>query len=149
MKRTPLILLSAAAAAAFAIGGTALAAGGHDTAVLQGGSSPAATVTATAPSPSTTTASPTSAPVSRERAAGIALVHTGGGELIEAEPEMEHGRPAWSVKIVLSGVRHEVYIDRNTGQIIKAEQQPAGDDRGTDDRGTDDKGGDHHGGQRH
>ncbi|MFD8000321.1 PepSY domain-containing protein [Streptomyces mirabilis] len=87
-------------------------------------------------------------PVTSSRAAEIAVGHVGGGQVIEVEPEVEHGRTAWSVKILKSGSRHKVYVDRSNGQIMRAEQESAGDDHHRDARGgaTDDRGDDHHGG---
>ncbi|WBB72540.1 PepSY domain-containing protein [Micromonospora sp. WMMD1128] len=89
--------------------------------------------------------------VSRQRAAEVALARTGGGRVTEIEAETEHGRPAWSVKVVRDGWRHEVKVDRGTGAVLAAERlRPDADDRGgrddhsgRDDRGTDDRSDDH------
>ncbi|WFE38678.1 PepSY domain-containing protein [Micromonospora sp. WMMD998] len=76
--------------------------------------------------------------VSRQRAAEVALARTGGGRVTEIEAETEHGRPAWSVKVVRDGWRHEIKVDRGTGTVVEAERQRAeADDRGRDDRGDD------------
>ncbi|MFI5834955.1 PepSY domain-containing protein [Micromonospora sp. NPDC051300] len=91
--------------------------------------------------------------VSRQRAAEVALARIGGGRVSEIEAETEHGRPAWSVKVVRDGWRHEVKVDRGTGAVLEVERQRAGtddrggrDDSGRDDRaGSDDRGGDDHG----
>jgi uncharacterized membrane protein YkoI len=157
MKRTSLILLTAGAVTAAAITGTALASGSQGAVPARNASSLVATATPTVAATSAVTAGPTatgSAPVSHERAGEIALADVGGGRLIEIEQEVEHGRTAWSVKILKDGTRQKVYVDRATGRIMRTEQTPAGDDHGshhsgTDDRGTDDRGGDTHGRDHH
>ncbi|MEU2865867.1 PepSY domain-containing protein [Streptomyces mirabilis] len=150
MKRTSMIVLTAGALAV-TLTGTALAGGGsHDVPPSRNASS-VATATPTAP-PTTP-----SMPVSSSRAAEIAVGHIGGGQVIEVETEVEHGRTAWSVKILKSGSQHKVYVDRSNGRIMRAEQESAGPDRGgaTDDRrddhhgGSDDDGGDTHGRHHH
>nr|WTB31693.1 PepSY domain-containing protein [Streptomyces sp. NBC_00830] len=150
MKRTSMILLAAGALTAV-VTGTALAGGSHDATPTQSTSS-IATATHTPAPTSDVTPGPTTSPsssVSRERAGEIALAHVGGGKVIEVEPEVEHGRTVWSVKILKNGSRHKVYVDRSSGQIMRAEQVSAsGDDKGgttnTPTR-TDDHGGDNHG----
>ncbi|MFJ1601990.1 PepSY domain-containing protein [Streptomyces sp. NPDC088253] len=143
MKRTSMILLTAGALAV-TVTGTALAGGGSHDMIPSRNTSPVATATV---SPAILPTIPNTR-VSSSRAAEIAVGHVGGGQVIEVEPEVEHGRTAWSVKILKSGSRHTVYVDRSNGQIRRAEQEPAGDDRGRDDRGgaTDDRSDDHHGG---
>ncbi|MFC9842936.1 PepSY domain-containing protein [Streptomyces sp. NPDC060223] len=149
MKRTSMILLSAGALVA-AITGTALAGGNRDATPTQSTSS-APTVPGTStemPTPDATadvtvspTASATAGPtVSSGRAGEIALAHVGGGTITEIESEVEHGRTAWSVKILKNGSRYKVYVDRSNGEITRAEG--SSDDDGADDRNTgdDDKG---------
>jgi hypothetical protein len=153
MKRMSMILLSAGALVA-AITGTALA-GGNDDATPAQGTSSAPTATATVPGTSTETPTPvptadvTVSPtatasagpaVSSGRAGEIALAHVGGGTITEIESEVEHGRTAWSVKILKNGSRYKVYVDRSNGEITRAEGKS--DDDGADDRrsGDDDKG---------
>ncbi|MFI6338794.1 PepSY domain-containing protein [Streptomyces sp. NPDC050535] len=163
MKRTSVILLSAGALVA-AITGTALAGGNQDaTPTRSASSAPTATASGTAteiPTPSPTadvtadvTVSPTTpanaaASVSSGRAGEIALAHVGGGTITEIESEVEHGRTAWSVKILRNGSRYKVYVDRSNGQITRAERKS--DDDGPDDhhRGGDDdrSGSEDHGG---
>ncbi|MFF2124008.1 PepSY domain-containing protein [Streptomyces olivochromogenes] len=140
MKRTSMILLTAGALAV-TVTGTALAGSRSHDGLPSPNRSSVATATPTAP-PATP-----NMPVSSSRAAEIPVGHIGGGQVIEVEPEVEHGRTAWSVKILKSGSRHKVYVDRSNGRIMRAEQESAGDDH-HDDRGgaTDDHGDDHHGG---
>ncbi|MFF7926609.1 PepSY domain-containing protein [Streptomyces mirabilis] len=141
MKRTPMILVTAGALAV-TVTGTALAGGGsHDVPPSRNASS---IVTATPTAPPTTP----NTLVSSSRAAEIAVGHVGGGQVIEVEPEVEHGRTAWSVRILKNGSRHKVYVDRSNGRIMRAEQESAGDGHHRDDRGgaTDDRHDDHHGG---
>ncbi|MGW3624773.1 PepSY domain-containing protein [Streptomyces sp. NPDC000880] len=124
MKRTSVILLTAGALAA-AITGTALAGGSQDATPTRNTSS-AATATPTPVPTSDATAGPSATAgtsVSRGRAGEIALAHVGGGSLIEVEPEVEHGRPAWSVKILKNSSQHKVYVDRDSGQIMRVEQK--------------------------
>ncbi|SCG61454.1 PepSY domain-containing protein [Micromonospora humi] len=89
--------------------------------------------------------------VSRQRAAEVALARAGGGRVTEVEAETEHGRPAWSVKVVHDGLRHEIKVDRETGAVLEAEPRRTGadDHGGRGDDGRDDRGGDDHGGDRH
>jgi uncharacterized membrane protein YkoI len=165
MKRTSMILLSAGALVA-AVTGTALAGGNQDATPARSASS-----ARTATAPETTTETPTHvttadvtvtptqtlAPtaaagpsVSSGRAGDIALARVGGGTITEVESEVEHGRTAWSVKILRNGGRYEVYVDRSNGAIIRAEGESDDGRGGGDDRtGTDDHGGDHHGGHHH
>ncbi|MER5185496.1 PepSY domain-containing protein [Streptomyces sp. NPDC002896] len=141
MKRTSVILLTAGALAA-AITGTALA-GSQDVTPTRNTSS-VATATPTLVAQSDVTAGPTATTsVSRGRAVEIALAHVGGGQLVEVEPEVEHGRPAWSVKIVKNGSRHKIYVDRSSGQIMRVEQESVSNDRRRDDKSgaIDDRGG--------
>ncbi|MEV6814995.1 PepSY domain-containing protein, partial [Micromonospora sp. NPDC051296] len=42
------------------------------------------------------------------------------------------GRPVWEVEIIKGGTEHEIDIDRETGAVVKAEQEPVDDD--DDDR---------------
>ncbi|MFC0528866.1 PepSY domain-containing protein [Phytohabitans kaempferiae] len=76
--------------------------------------------------------------VSLDQAIEIALGRSGGGTVVETEREWEHGRPAWKVEIVKGGVEHEVYVDRETGDIVKYDQDHD-DDRGGSGRGDDDR----------
>lgn len=141
MKRTSMILLTAGALAV-TVTGAALADGGSHDVPPGRNTSPVATATPIA-SPTTP-----NMPVSSSRAAEIAVGHIGGGQVIEVEPEVEHGRTAWSVKILRNGSRHKVYVDRSNGRIMRVEQEAAGDGHRGDDRGgaTDDRRDDHHGG---
>ncbi|HEV7713753.1 MAG TPA: PepSY domain-containing protein, partial [Asanoa sp.] len=68
------------------------------------------------------------------------------------EAEFEHGFSTWKVEVVRSGVEYDIYVDRATGRVIKADSN-ATDDRvagGRDDSPThdanDDNGGDRVGG---
>ncbi|MEV6735789.1 PepSY domain-containing protein [Streptomyces sp. NPDC051104] len=136
MKRTSMILLAAGALAA-GVAGTALADDSHGTTPTRSASSVATTTPTPVPA-ADVTAGPTataSTPVSPGRAGEIALLHVGGGKVIEVEPEVEHGRTAWSVKILKNGSRLRVYVDRGSGRIVRAEHESARDDRGRDGEG--------------
>ncbi|MCW3840892.1 PepSY domain-containing protein [Micromonospora yasonensis] len=172
MRRTSLVLAAVGAIAALAVTGATLGATGADrsapdtaaVAMTAGDDNPkpdddAMSAGAT---PGGTASVPADDTVSRRRAGEIALARTGGGRIVEIEAEVEHGRPVWSVKVVVNGVRYEVEVDRTDGTVVGTERKRT-DDRGgdrtrarTDDR-TDDHGGtrtgsddryDDHGGDR-
>ncbi|BCJ63331.1 PepSY domain-containing protein [Polymorphospora rubra] len=92
-----------------------------------------------APTNGSPTNSPTGSPtsggdaVSAERAKEIALARTGGGTVEEVERDREHGRPVWEVEIDKGKVEYEVYVDRETGEIVKFEQDDDDDDDDRDD----------------
>lgn len=79
--------------------------------------------------------------VSRDRAIDIALATTGGGTVVDTEAEWEHGRAAWKIEIMKGGVEHDVYVDRETGGIVKFDR----DDDADDGRGRGGDGDDHSG----
>ncbi|GIJ80778.1 Peptidase propeptide and YPEB domain-containing protein [Micromonospora phaseoli] len=160
MKRNPLILASVGGAAAvLAIAGVFLGVAAADNDRAQQATLTAATGapgvpddsgTASIPAdPTVAPADPTVAPtgsgspasgddaVSRERAGELALAHAGGGRITdEIERDRENGRAVWEVEIVKGDTEHEIDIDRQTGEVVKAEQEPADDD--DDDRDDDD-----------
>jgi uncharacterized membrane protein YkoI len=48
----------------------------------------------------------------------------GGGEVIEVEFEIKNGRPVCEVKIIdRSGRLREVYVDAETGRVLKVEDE--------------------------
>ncbi|MEV0719661.1 PepSY domain-containing protein [Asanoa sp. NPDC050611] len=155
MKRTA-VIITVAGMAALAVTGTALAAAQDDGPSPLTGIGSAVDPTAEPTDDRTTTAEPspddsptsTRAPLSdgigAEKARQIALDRVGGGTVTEIESELEHGFATWKVEIVRGGVEFDVYVDRATGTIVKADA----DDRlsgGRDDSPThdadDDKGG--------
>ncbi len=153
MRRTSLVLAAAGATAALAVTGVALGANVADrpapatapVAVTAGPTSddnPGPDDDATSAAPNGTA----DGAVSRQRAGEIALARTGGGRIVEIEAEVEHGRPVWSVKVDLNGIRHEVEVDRGDGTVVRTDDHGGDRDRtGTDDR-YDDHGGDRSGG---
>ncbi|MFG2102577.1 PepSY domain-containing protein [Micromonospora echinaurantiaca] len=159
MKRNSLILASLGGAAVLAVTGVAVGAAVADegqagrTALAAATTAPSTAATpdddptgATPGTPGTTGGTPgTTAPatsadaVSQQRAGEIALASAGGGRITEIEAEQEHGRPVWSVEIVAGQTEHEVDVDRETGAVVKAEQEPVDDDGDDDsDDGSDD-----------
>jgi uncharacterized membrane protein YkoI len=61
----------------------------------------------------------------------------GGGEVIEIEFKVRDGRPVCEVKIIdRSGRLREVYVDAQTGKVLKVEG--GGRRRGRDDDDDDD-----------
>ncbi|BCJ58294.1 PepSY domain-containing protein [Micromonospora endophytica] len=101
---------------------------------------------ATPASPSGTTATPTATPtdaataapagddaVSGERAGEIALAHVGGGRITETDRDRENGRPVWEIEIVSGDTEHDIDVDRETGAVLKAEQEPVDHDDDDDD----------------
>ncbi|MEU6020591.1 PepSY domain-containing protein [Micromonospora sp. NPDC047134] len=71
--------------------------------------------------------------VSAERAGEIALAKVGGGQITEVDRDQEDNRPVWEVEIVNGDIEHEIEIDRETGEVLKAEQEPVDDDDDDDD----------------
>jgi hypothetical protein len=166
MRRTP-VIITLAGMAALAVTGTALAAAQDDgpSAVSGIGSAvdPSGAPTddptgdptddpTTEPVPddsATSTRPPLSGEVDADEARRIALDQVGGGTVTEIESELEHGFATWKVEIVRDGVEHDIYVDRGSGAVIKADRK-ATDDRVADDRpadspthdARDDKGGD-------
>ncbi|MEH1013510.1 PepSY domain-containing protein [Micromonospora sp. CPCC 206060] len=164
MKRTSLIVAATGAAAVLAVTGTAL---GVTTAGREGGrpalaaatvaptpdGQPSVAPSATGPTPGgpastapvpTGTAPATGDPaagdqVSPQRAGEIALARAGGGQITEIEAEREHDRDVWSVEILNGTTEHEIEVDRHDGSIVKAEQEPADDDRDDTDDDDDDR----------
>ncbi|WP_329008923.1 PepSY domain-containing protein [Micromonospora rifamycinica] len=128
MKRTSLLLAAAGGAAVLAVTGTAL------------GVSAAERAPAPTPVAETTAPAPAADAVSRQRAGEIALAKVGGGQITEIEREQEAGRPVWSVEIVDGDTEHEVEVDRDSGAVVKSEQEKAdADDRSGRDDDADDR----------
>ena len=154
MKRTP-VVITLAGMAALAVTGTALAAAQDDgPSPLSGIGSAVPTASPTddptddptdfptdEPTPddsATSTEPPLSGDIGAAEARRIALAEVGGGTVTKVESELEHGFSTWKIEVVRSGVEHDIYVDRATGDIVKADSKGR-DDRG---RGGDDRGGD-------
>ncbi|MFJ6195430.1 PepSY domain-containing protein [Micromonospora sp. NPDC092111] len=163
MRRTSLILASAGGVAVLALTGAALGATAADR--RTDAVAVASTATDDAPTPeatSTTDDAPTSAGptptdagrVDRARAGTIARAAVGGGRVVEVEAEQEHGRPVWSVEVLVGATGWDVHVDRLTGVVLRTERDRSGDDRsaGDDRSGTTTRAGhepgDDHGGDR-
>jgi uncharacterized membrane protein YkoI len=142
MKRTTLMLATGGAVVVLATTGAALGVAASNASAPPRN----ATLVADDSTPEPESFSPsaeaaTSGQVSAEQASAIALSRAGGGRITEVEAELEHGRPVWKVELVNGGVKYEVYVDRETGAVVKAEREAAevrdrhGDD--ADDRGDD------------
>jgi hypothetical protein len=72
-----------------------------------------------------------------EKITRIATTAVGGGEVIEIEFRVREGRPVCEVKIIdRSGRLREVYVDAETGKVLKIEG--GGRRRGRDDDDDDD-----------
>lgn len=154
MARKALVVLVTAAAAAGIIAtgaaaGAALTGDGADEGFGVAVSSPPSDEStpsddsSTPPSGDPTSKAPAADMVGRERAIDIALATTGGGTVVDTEREFEHGRPAWKIEIVKGGVEHKVYVDRETGAIVKFDR----DDDGHGGSGSGRGGDDDHGGK--
>ncbi|RIV36827.1 PepSY domain-containing protein [Micromonospora radicis] len=99
---------------------------------------PAGPTSSAAPTDSGTPAAGADA-VSAERAGELALAHVGGGgRITEIDRDRENGRPVWEVEIVKGDTEHEIDIDRETGAVVKAEQEPVDHDDDDDDDRYDD-----------
>lgn len=132
MTRKSLVALGIGVAAALGVTGTALATAGRDAAPDVAAASGADQATLGAAEPTSTESRSGGAEISADRAVEIALNRTGGGRVDEVEREWEHGRPVWEVEIVRDGVEYELKIDRTNGDVVKAEQESADDDRDDD-----------------
>ncbi|MEV7229356.1 PepSY domain-containing protein [Polymorphospora sp. NPDC051019] len=121
MTRKTIVALAVGGVAALAITGTAIAAVAADT-----GQDRRPAVTAARTGDAGT--GPAADPVSAERAKEIALGRVGGGTVEEVDRDREHGRPVWEVEIYKGQVEYEVDVDRETGEIVKFEQDDDRDD---------------------
>ncbi|KWV34042.1 PepSY domain-containing protein [Micromonospora rifamycinica] len=154
MKRTSLLLAAAGGAAVLAVTGTALGVSAAErapaptpvagttapTPVDPGTATPSSSAPTGAPTPGGSTAPATADAVSQQRAGEIALAKVGGGQITEIEREREAGRPVWSVEIVDGDTEHEVDVDRDSGAVVKSEQEKAdADDRSGRDDDADDR----------
>jgi uncharacterized membrane protein YkoI len=102
-------------AAAVLGGGLALALNGGGSA----SAAEAAANTAAQARPAAASPSVASTTISRSQAEQIALKAVPGGQVRSAELENEHGVPVWSVKVIKSGVIHDLNIDARTGEIVR------------------------------
>jgi hypothetical protein len=178
MKRTRLLLVSGGAVVVLGMTGAALGVALNDAATPPRSTTLVADDTSSPPespfespsdspseSPSQLLPSASEAPPAGGQASGrltadqatrIALRWVGGGRITDIEAEFEHGRPVWKVELVRDGVEHDVYVDRETGSVIKAKRDGVDDRHGNDDRKGDDRKGDNrrghddrHGDDRH
>ena len=139
-RKSLLVLVTGAAAAGIiatgAAAGAALTGGGADD-----GFGVAVSSSPSSPSDDPASKAPAAEMVGRDRAIDVALATTGGGTVVDTEREFEYGRPAWKIEIVKGGVEHKVYVDRETGAVVKFDRDdddPAFDDHGGKGRGGDD-----------
>jgi hypothetical protein len=142
-RKSLLVLIAGAAAAGIVATGAAAGAaltgdGTHDGFGPAVSSSPSGGPT---PPDDPTSKAPAAGTVSLDQAIDIALATTAGGAVIDTEAEWEHGRPAWKVEIVKGGVEHKLYVDRETGDIVKYDRDD--DDHSGRGRGGDDDRGGH------
>lgn len=59
--------------------------------------------------------------IDRQAARDIALTHVGGGHANPAELDFENFTRVWSVEVFDDGLVHEVYVSRQTGDVIRVE----------------------------
>ena len=59
--------------------------------------------------------------VSRQAAVEIALAHVGGGVANPADRDFEQFQRVWSVEVFYNNLVHEVYVNMNTGSVIRVE----------------------------
>ena len=59
--------------------------------------------------------------ISGQEAMNIAIEHVGGGYANTAKREFEAFQKAWNVEVFYDGLIHEIYINANSGAIIKVE----------------------------
>lgn len=130
-KKRVVAMVAGGTLAALGIGGTALAAGGDD-------SAPRGELS-----------------VGVAAAKEIAVRAAGGGLVESVERETEHGRAVWDVDVLVNGVEHDIDVDATTGTVLRhrikggttvrvipsaTTTSPGGDDRLGDDRAGDDRG---------
>lgn len=63
--------------------------------------------------------------ISKEQATQTALKQFPGGTVKDAELETENGRQVWSLDIELDKQLHEVWVDAQTGEIVKTGKESA------------------------
>ena len=59
--------------------------------------------------------------ISRQDAVEIAVSHIGGGTANPASRDFEQFQRVWSVEIFYNSLVHEVYVNMNTGNILRVE----------------------------
>ncbi|MCL2354669.1 MAG: helix-turn-helix domain-containing protein [Oscillospiraceae bacterium] len=59
--------------------------------------------------------------ISREKAMDIAVSHAGGGRANTPELDWKIWRWLWYVEVVYDGLMHEIYINPNTGEVVRYE----------------------------
>nr|WP_296073300.1 PepSY domain-containing protein [uncultured Actinoplanes sp.] len=62
----------------------------------------------------------------RDEAARAAMDAAGGGSVSHVEAEDEHGRAIWKIRVMVNGARHDVYVDRGTGEVTRHDVRGAG-----------------------
>ncbi|BCY13093.1 PepSY domain-containing protein [Actinoplanes sp. L3-i22] len=102
------VFVATGALAALGVAGTAMAADGG----FSASASPSASSTASGVRDSAVA-------VGVDAAKEIAIRVVGGGSVESVERETEHGRPVWSVDVLLAGVEHDVDVDRATGEVLR------------------------------
>jgi regulator of RNase E activity RraB len=65
------------------------------------------------------------AKITKAQATKIALQHVKGGKITDAELEKEEGKLVWSFDIKVGKVIKEVWVDAQTGLVIKTEVESA------------------------
>ncbi|MBX6354876.1 MAG: PepSY domain-containing protein [Micromonosporaceae bacterium] len=123
MKRTTLMAAAGGAVVVLAATGTALGAAVGDAATPRSARTTSLVADTSTPSSSPSGTVLARGRISAEQAGRIALARAGGGRITEIEAEFEHGRPVWKVELVNGGTKFEVYVDRDTGAVVKAERE--------------------------
>lgn len=59
--------------------------------------------------------------ISRHEAEEIAVSHVGGGIASSADRDFEQFQRVWSVEVFYNNIVHEVYINMNTGNVVRVE----------------------------
>ncbi|GIF00527.1 PepSY domain-containing protein [Paractinoplanes rishiriensis] len=74
------------------------------------------------------TKAPSTGQITAAQAGRIAQSAAGGGRIIKIEAEWEHGRAVWDVRVMNGSVRHDIDVDRATGEINRHKSKDKGDD---------------------
>lgn len=60
--------------------------------------------------------------INNEQAVEIALEHVGGGVANRADRDFEAFRRVWSVEVFYENMVHEVFVHRNSGEVLRIER---------------------------
>jgi hypothetical protein len=135
-----------ATAGAFGSDGPARAAAGRPTVAVVTAADRSTTASTAAPIPAAGDGRVVSSPLSAADAGHLAVAELGGGNVVNVESEVEHGRRQWKVDLARAGGVSTLRLDALTGTVTRSDVRGDSDDRAgrvtavhrTDDRRGDD-----------